>query len=337
MKLPHRLALGGLGALCLSGQALAWGSSGHRIIGEAAIEQLPPEAPAFLRTDAAAAAVGELSREPDRSRGAGIAHDSDRDPGHFVDAGDDGRIAGGPGLADLPPTREAYEKALAQQGATSWRVGYLPYSIIEDWQQLALDFAFWRAAAAGAAHETDPQREAWLDGDRRRRESQILIDIGLLSHFVGDGSMPLHVSIHFNGWGDYPNPSGYTQEKVHSPWEGAYVRKVVTLETVKGAMAPFADCDCPITERVGAYLGRTLATVGPFYELEKAGAFEPGVIKGVEFTTERVAAGAAELRDEILLAWRARGEAKIGYRPAISVADVEAGKIDPYDSLYGGD
>ena len=148
--------------------------------------------------------------------------------------------------------------------------------------------------------------------------------------------MPLHVTIHFNGWGDYPNPAGYTQEKVHSPWEGPYVRKVVTLEGVKHAMAPFADCGCPLEQRVSAYLLSDLKAVVPFYELQKAGDFKPGVTKGVEFTTGRVAAGAAELRDEIILAWRASAAAKVGY-PPVAVADVESGRVDPYDALYGGD
>jgi hypothetical protein len=77
--------------------------------------------------------------------------------------------------------------------------------------------------------------------------------------------------------------------------------------------------------------------VVPFYELEKAGGFGPGVVKGVDFTTGRVAAGAAELRDEIVLAWRASAGGRVGYAPELNVGDVETGAIDPYDSLYGDD
>jgi hypothetical protein len=106
---------------------------------------------------------------------------------------------------------------------------------------------------------------------------------------------------------------------------------------MRAAMRPFQDCNCPIEQRVGAYLMNDYQSVTPFYDLEKAGAFKPGVIKGVEFTTGRVAAGASELRDEIILAWRASSDGRVGYRPEVSVADVEAGKIDPYDILYGAD
>jgi hypothetical protein len=102
-------------------------------------------------------------------------------------------------------------------------------------------------------------------------------------------------------------------------------------------MAPFHDCACQIQQRVGGYLMDDVRQVVPFYELQKAGAFQPGVARGVDFTVARVAAGAAELRDEIVLAWRASTDVKVGYKPELSVADVEAGKVDPYDSLYGVD
>jgi hypothetical protein len=331
------VGIAALVALGAAPRALAWGGTGHRWIGRAAIETLPDELPPFLRSAAARDEVGELSREPDRSRNAGRAHDADRDPGHFVDGDDAGRIAGGPALSAPPATREDYEAALRAVGATSWKIGYLPYSIIEDWQQLRKDFAYWRADDAGARYTADPAHRAWLEADRARRERLILADIGALSHFVGDGSMPLHVSIHFNGWGPYPNPNGYTEAPVHTPWEGAYVRANVPYSAVLANVAPFHDCACPFEQRVGAYLTTTWLTVVPFYELEKAGAFHVAAGKGFDFTVARLAAGASELRDEIVLAWRASEAESVGYKPAMGIADIEAGKIDPYNGLYGGD
>ena len=337
MKSATILGLAGALVLGASGEARAWGSSGHRMIGVAAMEALPAELPDFLREAGSVAAVGELSREPDRSRNAGKTHDTDRDPGHFVDGGDDGKIAGIVSFSALPPTRDEYETALRSAGTSSWKMGYLPYSIIGDWQQLAKDFAYWRVDKAGARNTANPEHKAWLEVDALRRQAQILVDIGMLSHFVGDGSMPLHASIHYNGWGAFPNPNGFTLEHVHVPWEGPYVHRVVTLAALKLAMPPFNDCGCPIDQRVGAYLNDDLSSVIPFYELEKAGAFGPGVTKGVDFTTGRVAAGAGELRDEIVLAWRASAAGRVGYAPELNVADVESGAIDPYESLYGDD
>ena len=53
------------------------------MISRLAIESLPAAVPAFLRTSRAAALVGELAREPDRSKGAGDSHDHDRETDEY--------------------------------------------------------------------------------------------------------------------------------------------------------------------------------------------------------------------------------------------------------------
>jgi hypothetical protein len=322
--------------LLAASQAQAWGSTGHRLIGREAVMALPDELPSFLRTLAAADAVGELAREPDRWKDAGVTHDADRNPAHYVNPSDDGTIFGGPSIRSLPPTRDAYETALRAAGTNSWKAGYLPYSIIDGWQQLAKDFAYWRADTAGAAKTADPAHRAWLAADGVQRQALILRDLGTLAHYVGDGSQPLHVTIHFDGWGPFPNPGGYTQQRVHGPFEGEFVRHNVTADGVRKAMAPYGDCRCDIADWTGAYLAATAAQVTPFYELQKAGAFSPGDARGRVFASERLAAGAAALRDLVVDAWRASSARRVGW-PEISVADIEAGKVDPFDSLYGID
>jgi hypothetical protein len=316
--------------------ALAWGSTGHRIIGRLAAQALPSELPAFLRGDDAVQEIGELAREPDRWKAAGKVHDTDRDPAHFLDLGDDGRVFGGPALNALPPTRQAYDTALRAFGADSWKAGWLPYSIVDAWQQLAKDFAYWRVDTAAARTVADGAHRAWFTSDGAQREALILRDLGVLGHYVGDGSQPLHVSEHFNGWGPFPNPEGFTQDRVHAPFEGIFVRDFVSLAHVRADMAPFADCRCPMDIRVEAYLAATAATVRPFYALYKAGGFMGGDARWRAFAAERLAAGASELRDEVVLAWRASATGEVGW-PAVGVSEVEAGKVDPFDSLYGTD
>ena len=316
--------------------ALAWGNTGHRIVGELAMEGLTAEVPAFLRTPQAVADVGELSREPDRSKGSGKIHDHDRDAGHFVDVDDDGRILGGPTLATLPPTRAEYEAALRAANTDGWKAGYLPYSIVDRFQQLTTDLAYWRVLQAAEANPKWAANRAWFAADRKRREAQVLRTIGELSHFVGDGSQPLHVTSHFNGWGDYPNPRGYSTARLHGPFESELVHATVKKSAVKPRIAPLRLCNCTIEQRTVTYLTGTSRLVIPFYEMEKAGGLKPGDPRGTALAVQQLAVGASELRDVVIEAWRASANRTVGWRP-VAVQDVLAGKVDPYPALYGID
>ena len=318
-------------------EASAWGATGHRVIGEGAVQALPAELPAFVRSPDAAAQIGELAREPDRSRGAGRIHDHQRDAAHFVDVDDSGRILGGPPLTALPPTRLDFQKALAAAGTDEIKAGYLPYAIVDGWQQLVKDFTYWRILNAAEQRATDPGRRAWLAEDRRRREALIINNLGVWAHYVGDASQPHHLSVHYNGWGEFPNPRGYTQEKVHGPFEGAFVRANLTEAAVARALPAYRPCGTAIEACTVTYLQSTYAKVIPYFELEKAGGFREGDLRGRAFAAERVTAGAAALRDLTVDAWRASAQGAIGYRPEVKVAEVEAGRVDPWDALYGTD
>ena len=323
-------------SLALPVQALAWGASGHRMVGEAAMAALPAEVPAFLRQPAAVRDVGELSREEDRSKGAGKVHDHNRDSAHFLDLDDEGKLLGGPPFLPLPATRADYEKALQSAGLDSWKAGYLPYSIIDRRQQLTKDFAYWRVLTYARAHERNRARRAWYAQDLARRQAQILRTIGELSHFVGDGAQPLHVTVHYTGWGDYPNPNGYTTGKIHGPFEGDFVFANVKPADVTKAMSPLDVRDTSLERRTTEYLLKTSTFVGPLYELEKAGGLSAGNPQGAAFAADRIAAGASELRDLIVIAWKMSATSNVGW-PALKVEDVLAGKADPYESLYGKD
>ncbi len=302
------------------------------MIGVAAMQALPAQLPAFLKTPRAIADVGEYSREPDRLKRAGRAFDSDRDQAHFVDLNDDGSILGGPKLMSLPPTRQAYEKALQAVGTDSWKAGYLPYAILENYQELSQDFAYWKALKFAEANPAWAAHKAWFTADRARREAQILIEIGVLSHFVGDGSQPLHVSVHFNGWGDFPNPSGYSTAQLHSAFEGQLVRESVTPQAVARAMVSPRAFAGSIDQRIGAYLARTSAQLIPFYAMEKAGGMKPGDPRGTAFASQQIGLGASELRDLIVLAWQGADAQMVGWK-SVALADVLAGKVDPYSAF----
>ncbi len=339
-RLHHCLALSAV-ALCggalTGGQALAWGAMGHRLIGALAVEGLPPELPAFLRTAQAAQQVGELAREPDRSKGSGQPHDHDLDPGHFVNVDDTGRVRGGPPLSDLPPDREQYDAALRAAGTDAFKSGYLPYNIDDGFQQLAKDFAYWRVETAALRTATDAGQRAWIARDRALREQLALRDLGVWAHFIGDGSQPLHVSVHYNGWGPYPNPQRYTDDRLHGPFEGAFIHTYVTAAMVRAQMTPYRPCAGPLAACTATYLAATGRWVEPLYALWGQGGFVHGDARGRAFAAARLADGASALRDRIVDAWRASADGEAGYQPSITVKAAEAGQPVPIAALYGSD
>jgi hypothetical protein len=317
---------------CLSGfipPASAWNGLGHRLVSRAAALRLPKEVPDFLHSADAISEVERLGPEPDRVKGTKSSADADENPGHFVDISDDETIAGVITLQALPATREAYDTALRAAGTNEFRIGFLPYSIIDGWYRIRRDFALWRVDLVGERKAVSAEDRAWFTADRILREFLTLRDIGVWSHYVGDASQPLHTSVHFNGWGALPNPKGYSSSKtLHERFEGAFVRRHANLDAVLSEMAPYEACNCPPERSVATTLLASHALVIPLYELEKADAFEQGAPEAKRFVISRLAAGASALRNLVVDAWRASATDSVGY-PPISVADVESEKLVP--------
>lgn len=321
----------------MAGVAWAWGSTGHRLIGQEAIRALPDYVPDFLRSQAAIDDVAEYAREPDRWRGAGKVHDSDRDAAHFIDLDDDGNTFAGGSLDDLPETRFDYDMAVVANGKQPWKAGYLPYAEVDAYQQVVKDMAYWRVENLLETREADKAKKAWYHADRVRREQLVLRDIGILAHYVGDATQPLHTSIHYNGWGDFPNPDGFTMDRIHVPLEGDYVEKVVTATAVQARIGDYVPCtDKPIV-CFAARLKLSSALVVPMYQLQKDGGFADGDSRGVEFMTGQLAKGAQDLRDTILDAWRDSKSMGVGW-PATTYDDFVGNKVaDPWTVIYGDD
>ncbi|ESQ83075.1 hypothetical protein AEAC466_14525 [Asticcacaulis sp. AC466] len=331
------LAAAVLAGTVVAGAAWAWGSSGHRMIGELAIKALPDYMPAFLRTPQAVADVGEYAREPDRWRGAGKVHDNDRDIAHFIDLDDDGNTLAGVSLDNLPANRSDYEAAVRAKGVEPYKAGYLPYATVDAYQQVVKDMAYWRVLTYLEPLEKDRTKKAWYRADRLRREQLMLRDIGILGHYVGDTTNPLHLSIHYNGWGNFPNPNGFTMEKIHSPIEGVFVSRNIKEGDVKAAMAAYLPCTAPIMTCVTARYKASFSQVVPLYQLEKAGGFKDGDPRGQAFITTRLAQGAGDLRDSLIDAWRDSKTMQVGYKIG-TYDDFVSGKVtDPWEVLYGDD
>lgn len=297
----------------------AWEHKGHELVNNLAAKGLAGRVPAFVTVPQATFEITYLGPELDRLKGSGTSWDGDYDPGHYLDLQDDGTVAGVVALNDLPPSGAAYDEALRAANTDQYHQGYLPYSILDGWEQLREDFAYWRVDK-GAARAIDQQL--------------ILRDIGYWGHFVADACQPLHVTVHFNGWGKYPNPNGYTQStKTHALFEGAFVNKYVTQARVaalmpkavrlrgSGTLVP----QRTVLHEVERYLAHSGSTVPTLYEIEKAGGFASGSPAAVQFTASRLAEGATEMRDLTVWAWEDSLNESVGY-PAERVRDILAGK-----------
>ena len=325
--------------LSCSAPAAAWGSRGHEIIGQLAGSTFPKSLPAFLQTMPAQYEIVYLGPELDRLKGAGTAWDAENDPGHYIDLDDNAMVSGVVSLKNLPSSREAYDTALRALNTDQYRQGYSPYAILEGWQQLRDEFAYWRVDNYHATHGATSGDRAVAATDRAIDQALILRDIGVWGHFVEDASQPLHVSIHFNGWGNYPNPDGYTDsQNTHSFFESTFVNRYLspgkvlpfvqpstitappTLVTQEQAMAAIAD-----------YMSGTLQAVEPLYKIEKAGGFANGTPEAVTFTAKQLARGAAELRDLVTWAWYDSLNERVGY-PYQSVRDILKGLPPPKGS-----
>ena len=356
--LAHRTPLAAVAAAVCAALAptssFAWGHTGHVGISQLAVQALPAEVPAFVRSAAAVAQIGELGAEADESKTTGTVttttgtvrtlstvHDAERDPGHFVDIDDAGIVVGGVvPLNQLPATREAFDTAQRGGSQTQYSGGYLPYQMIDGFQQVRKDFGMWRAMSVGLSTATTAADQAYFRYQLQLRQTLILRDIGYWSHFVADGSQPMHVSVHYNGWGNYPNPNGFTTAGIHAPFEGSFVKNYVNFATVAQQVRPYTDRGVTTYEqRVPLYLAETLSQLVPVYQAAKDSNndnYATSQPAELAIVVKQLAAGAAELRDAIVDAWRQSANVTVGY-PLVRVSDAEAGRVIVTPATFGSD
>ena len=280
-------------------QAFAWGVDGHHMINRLAGMNLPHDVPSFLRSTEGLNALEYYAPEPDHWRGRGepqLAEESS--PDHFIALE---RVAL---LGPLPRNRYDYVRALVPLQAahpdlplTIERVGAQPYQTVETYERLKSAMRDYRLLLADKR-------------DTKPLEAEIIFLAGILGHYVGDGSMPLHTSIYPNGWSG-PNPNGYTTEHhIHALFETIFVGTNVRI----GDLAPLVKAEEPkvlgdVFDDYVTYLRHSNTLVAKTYQLEKAGAFSgEGTPEGKVFAEERLAAGATELRDIIYTAWIRSGD-----------------------------
>jgi hypothetical protein len=286
--------------------ALGWGRDGHEMINRLAGSSLPADVPEFLRSKAGLDALEFYGPVPDLEwRSVAVPElNAIEAADHFIFL-ESADLTGRP----LPRLRYAFVCALAAAQAarpevamTPEKIGMLPYAVEEDYERLEAALRDYRALLA-ARQNTKPV------------EAEIVYVAGILGHFVGDGSNPMHASIEYSGWVG-PNPDGYTTEhSVHVRFEGDFVHANVKPEDVAPLIAAKPVVLSDVFTDYMAYLRHSNSLVEKTYQLEKAGAFAgAGTPAGKAFVDQQLAAGATELRDMIYTAWVRSGDPVPPYR-----------------------
>ena len=293
-------------------QGFAWGRDGHRMINRLAAAALPRDVPEFLRSPAALEAMEYYGPEPDNWKDSVEPElKAAGEPDHFIDM-EWADLVGG----SLPRKRYDFIRAMANAQKsrtdvtfTPENIGLLPYAADEAYERLKAAMRHYRQLLE--AH-----------GETKPLEAEIVFLAGILGHWVGDGSQPLHTTIQYNGWTG-PNPNGYTTEhKIHTQFESDYVKANVNpAKDVAPLIPEKAMVIDDVFEQYVKYLRRSNSKVEEIYKLEKAGGLTgAGSPEAKEYVDERLAAGATELRDLIYTAWVRSADPVPAYHSAVKAA-----------------
>jgi hypothetical protein len=320
MKISKILVMFAVGAgLGASPPSEAWDYEGHRLIARLALQTLPPQFPAFVRSPEAMERVAFLSGEPDRWRNTtDLAFAHVNKPDHFFDI--DELESYGLTVGALSPFRYEADAQFAAGWAaypnrfprldpgkdpdfTRNRIGFLPWTITEHQGRLKSGFSYLRAfEEAGTPEETSNARQ------------NIIHTMGLMAHFIGDAVQPLHTTRHFNGWVG-PNPKGYSTNRTFHSWiDGGFPAR---LELEFKALAPRLRSARRLDAGQGAsstnlfpaiirLIQRGHEKVEPLYQLDRDGKLSGRMPspEGREFIAEQMIEGAQILGDLWMTAWQ---------------------------------
>lgn len=272
-----------------------WDYEGHHAINTFALASLPPDFGIQL-TPALKTRIEYLAGEPDRWRNiSDLPLKQENGPDHYIDLEDLPLYGLTPDtlpimrydfVEDIIRARTAHPERFApidpdtDADHTRELDGFLPWAITENYEKLKSDFSCLKAF----------QTHGGTPAEIANAEADIVYVMGVMGHYVGDGSQPLHTSRYFNGWDPDNNPKGYTTRKTFHAWiDGGYFRKVggIPVDTLIVKIQPatrIPDADDPDTffHYVVNYLVEQNKFVEPLYEMEKNGQLTGAGDKGRE-------------------------------------------------------
>jgi len=273
----------------------AWDYEGHHAINELALASLPKDFGGFTLTPVLKRRIEFLGGEPDRWRNVGdLPLKNFNGPDHYIDLEELKLYDLTPETlpimrydfaADIARARAAHPERFPaidpERDADHTREldGFLPWAITEYYGKLKSCFSYLKTF----------QKYGGTPEEIANARANVVYVMGVMGHFVGDGSQPLHTSIHHHGWvGD--NPHGYTTNAAFHAWiDGGYFRQTggIKVEALVAKIHPaerIANAEAPdgMFRAAVAYLVEQNKLVEPLYELEKEGKLTGESGKGQE-------------------------------------------------------
>ena len=279
----------------------AWDYEGHHAVNELALASLPKNFPAFVLTPETRTRIAFLAGEADRWRnetstrnGTGLALGHASGPEHYLDM--EGLQLYGLTPATLPPLRYDFVAAIVKARTahpekftaidpakdadhTRELCGFLPWAVTEYYEKLQSGFA---TLAALEKFGGTPDEIA-------NAKQNIVYVMGVMGHFVGDASQPLHTTMHHHGWvGE--NPNHYTTSFGFHGWiDGGFFNKTGGIDVKKlsakiqpAAQVPSAANPNGIFYTTVNFLVENNRLVEPLYRLDRDGKLSNKENRGAE-------------------------------------------------------
>lgn len=281
------------------GPAFAWGTRAHEVINRTAIDALPSDGPVYLK--AHIALIARSATLPDSWRSASEPFSKmEEDPNHgwfreqfaFMTTIPRSRVAFLLSLYREHERLRTVDPMAAQRMNIRW-TGTLPYAVAEGYGRLVADMRLVRA-----------MRRSGEDCTPFEIDTAFLV--AWMGHYIADGSQPLHVTIHHDGWMG-PDPKGYTRaHDIHARFETGYVNSIALTEAdLLPQLSPLAHQQGDVFSTILAYLDRSGRSVETVYRLDRDGALrDRRNPQARALVYERTGAAAAMLRDLVYRAWR---------------------------------
>jgi hypothetical protein len=331
MKLIFPAVLLAAGAVVFN--ASAWDYAGHHAVNELALDALPANFPAFALTPEARTRIEFLAGEPDRWRnvtdaksGRGLALGHVNGPDHYIDLEDLKLYGLTPEtlpplrydfLADIAKARAAHPEKFPPIDAahdadhTRELSGFLPWAITEYYEKLQSDFSTLAAL----------EKFGGTPAEIANAQQDIIYVMGVMGHFVGDASQPLHTTMYHHGWTVTNNPNHYsTSPGIHAWIDGGFFKKTGGINPAKLAaklhpaqVIPAAGQPDGLFHTAVEFIVAQNKLVEPLYRLDRDGKLSNKGNRGAEgraFLEGQLIKSGQLLGDIWLTAWQTAPEDK---------------------------